>query len=425
MKKQNLSVALLATQDSMGAGGFSASQRLHQAYLDNNSIHSQMYVARKLSDLHTIVGPQTRLQSVINDTKSRLGAQLMRLQRSPNPTLHSPELWSASGLMRLLKSSRADVFHLHWICGEFLSVENIGKLTKPLVWTLHDMWPFSGAEHYSDDSPTARWRIGYYADNRPLGHKGLDIDRWVWNRKRRAWRTPIHIVTPSQWLADCASKSALMSDWPLSVIPYCLDVERFRPWPKIMARQLFNLPLDKKIVLFGAVGGSKDPRKGWDLLQPALAKLTTQMTDLMGVVFGQSEPQNPPRLGLPLRWMGKLYDEITLALLYSAADVMVVPSRQDNLPQTGTEAQTCGCPVVAFNTCGLPSVLVHQETGYLATPFEVEDLARGIAWILTDPNHHAQLSQKARERAIRLWSPEVVVKQYIDIYSQVMASYSC
>lgn len=414
----NPSVILVATQDTMGAGGFKASERLHRAFLKNN-ISSGMHVARKFSDLQTIVGPDNNLQQILNINKSRLARLLMQLQRSPNTAIGSPAFLS-SGLTNKLNTTKADLLHLHWICGEFLSIEDIGRLTKPLVWTLHDMWPFSGAEHYCDDDPNARWRLGYQNDNCLPSHRGIDLDRWVWSRKCRAWKTPIHIIAPSQWLADCARKSVLMRNWPISVIPYALDTERFRPWPKDMARQILGLPQEKQLVLFGAVGGGKDPRKGWDLLQPALAKLATQIPDLVGVVFGQSEPRDPPQLGLPLYWMGHLYDEVTLALLYSAADVAIVPSRQDNLPQTGIEAQTCGCPVVAFNTCGLPSVLVHQETGYLATPFEVEDLAQGISWILADPDRYVRLSQQARERAVRLWSPEVVVKQHILVYKQVL-----
>jgi glycosyltransferase involved in cell wall biosynthesis len=380
-----------------------------------------MQVGNKRSDLHTIDGAENRLQKAINLIRPKLGGQLMRLQRSPNPIIHSPALLP-SNLTGKLNSVEADILHLHWIGSEFLSVEDIGKLKKPLVWTLHDMWPFSGAEHYGDDSSNARWRVGYYADNRPKDHRGIDIDRWVWNRKRRAWKHPIHIVTPTQWLADCATKSSLMQDWSISVIPNLLDVEKFHPWDRAMARQLLGLPQDKKLVLFGAIGGGKNSRKGWDLLQPALTKLAKQIPDLAGVVFGQSEPLDPPQLGLPLYWMGHLYDEVTIALLYSAADVTVVPSRQDNLPQSGTEAQTCGCPVVAFNACGLPSVVVHQETGYLATPFDSDDLAQGIAWVLADTERYKRLSENARDRAVKLWSAEVVVKQYLEVYESAIAT---
>jgi len=399
-------------------GAAKAAFRLHQAYL-NQKINSRMQVVKKCSDFHTINGPSHKIEKVVKLVQHQLALQLMRLQTSPNPIIRSPAVFP-SKLPNKLNSIETDVIHLHWICGEFLSVEDIGKLKKPLVWTLHDMWPFSGSEHYGDDGEDARWRVGYYPNNRPEGHKGLDIDRWVWNRKRRAWKKPIHIVTPTQWMANSAQKSILMQNWPISVIPNPLNTERFRPWDKGMARQLLGLPQDKQLVVFGAISGSKNPRKGWDLLESSLTKLATRLSNLAGVIFGQSEPLSPPQLAIPLYWMGHLNDEVTLALLYSAADVTVVPSRQDNLPQSGTEAQSCGCPVVAFNTSGLPSVVVHQTTGYLATPFNCDDLANGITWVLENQDRYVKLSEQARDRAVKLWSPKVVVKQYMEVYESAI-----
>ena len=252
--------------------------------------------------------------------------------------------------------------------------------------------------------------------------KALDVDRWVWNRKRRSWRHPIQIVTPSRWLAKCVKASYLMRDWPVTVIPYTLDCRQFQPWPKSFARDVLGFPANATIVLFGAMGGGADFIKGWDLLQNALVRIAEEHINIHGVIFGQSEPVNPPHLGLPLYWLGHLHDDVTLALIYSAADVMVVPSRQDNLPQTGIEAQTCGCPVVAFNCAGLPDIVEHRVTGYLAAPYDSDDLASGIKWVIENKERHASLSSAARERALRLWAPEVVIPMYKKIYEKVCCS---
>jgi len=411
----------LSYSDSSG-GACRAAFRIHNLSLKND-IASQMQVAVKRSDLHTIDGPRyIKLQNEITRIRFQLARQLMRLQNSSDAILRSSAILP-SYITSSLNELDVDVLNLHWICNEFLSIEDIGSITKPLVWTMHDMWPFSGAEHYGDDGPNARWRKGYYANNRPQNHSGVDLDQWVWQRKFRRWKRPMQIVAPSEWLAKCARESALMHDWPISVIPYPIDTDLFRPWPKTVARQLLGLPQEKQIIVFGAIGGMRDPRKGWDLLQPALAQLSTQMSNLVGVIFGQSEPQDSLHLGLPLHWAGSLHDEITLALLYSAADVAVVPSRQDNLPQIGVEAQSCGCPVVAFNITGLPSVIIHRETGYLATPFNVDDLIKGIAWVLADPDRHANLSNQSRERAVRIWSPNVIAKQYMNVYEQAIQTH--
>jgi len=143
--------------------------------------------------------------------------------------------------------------------------------------------------------------------------------------------------------------------------------------------------------------------------------------DVEGIVFGQSAPVLPLEIGIPLHWMGRLSDEATLSLIYSAADLTVVPSRQENLPQTAIEAQACGCPVVAFNTGGIPDAVSDRETGYLARAFDTDDLAFGISWVLADEVRHARLSSAARERALQLWSPEVVVKKYLAVYEQAIA----
>jgi glycosyltransferase involved in cell wall biosynthesis len=140
------------------------------------------------------------------------------------------------------------------------------------------------------------------------------------------------------------------------------------------------------------------------------------------VVFGQSEPQKLPVLVFPIRWMGHVYDDFTLVLLYNAADVVVVPSRQENLPQTATEAQACGCPVVAFDCTGFPDTVVHHATGYLARAYEVEDMAKGLHWILADPQRRNVLGQAARKRAVQLWQPEVVVRQYCNVFQQAIES---
>ena len=412
-----MKVLLLSHADMYG-GAARATARLHKALLDSG-VQSRMRLSVKKSDLTTVDGPQGHVGKALSLLRPTLGSLLMRVQQSANPVTHSPALLP-SGLVTELNRSDADVLNLHWVNSEFLSIEDIGRLRKPLVMTLHDMWAFCGAEHYAPDDMEARWRMGYTPDNRPEGHGRVDIDRWVWERKLKAWRRPAHIVTPSRWLADCVKASVMMHDWPVTIIPNPLDTQQYQPWSKALAREVLGLPSTATLVLFGAIGGGKDPRKGWDLLQAALTQITDEKLDVHCVIFGQSEPSSPPRLGLPLHWLGPLYDDVTLALLYSAADVTVVPSRQENLPQSGTEAQACGCPVVAFNTTGLRDVVDHGQTGYLAEAYSSNDLAQGIKWVLADKERHSRLSAQARQRAVRLWSPQVVVPQYLEVYGRVI-----
>ena len=418
----SISVLQLNNADT-GWGAARAALRLHRSFGSHSDIQvtSLLRVAQSKSGLSSVHGPQTPVARAWPLLRMVLGASLQPLQRSANPVRHSAS-WLPSRLDHSLNASPADLLHLHWVQEDLLSIEAIGRLLKPLVWTLHDTWAFCGSEHYPRSLEDQRFVQGYLRSNRAVVDRGLDLDRWCWHRKRRAWRRPIQLIAPSRWMADCVRRSALMHDWSVQVIPNALPVTTYRPWPRLLARQLFGLPPEAPVALFGAVGGSQDPRKGWDLLATALPQLVGRFPSLEAVVCGQAEPADPPRLGLPVHYMGRLHDDQSLAMLYSAADVVVVPSRLDNLPQMATEAQSCGAPVVAFDCGGLPDVVQHQQTGYLARPYDTADMAQGMAWVLESAERHAQLGQAARQRAMQLWSPAVVARQHRDLYEAVLQS---
>ncbi|CAK6687493.1 D-inositol-3-phosphate glycosyltransferase [Synechococcus sp. CBW1107] len=308
---------------------------------------------------------------------------------------------------------------MHWVQGEMLSIADIARIRKPIIWTLHDMWAFCGAEHYTFDN---RWRDGYCADNRPDHESGFDLNRNTWKRKRKHWRRTFQIVCPSQWLADCVQGSSLMGDWPVSVVPNPIDTNRWQPINQHQARQLLGLPLHCPLLLFGAIGGGKDPRKGMDLLLTALTNLRTEsnLQDLQLVVFGQRAPQSPPQLGFPVHYAGHLHDDLSLRALYSAADVMVVPSRQEAFGQTASEAHACGTPVVAFKTGGLPDIVDDRVTGALAVPFEPFSLASAISWVLEDSTRLHSLGTAARARAELLWHPQRVAEMYAKVYQRAI-----
>ena len=300
-----------------------------------------------------------------------------------------------------------------------MSVAEIGRIAKPIVWTLHDMWPFCGAEHFVSENKQSRFVDGYQRDNRPVSDSGWDIDRWVWRRKLRNWKRPMTIVAPSRWLANHAKDSALFRNYRVEVIPNAINTQRWKPLSQVLARKWLGLPLESKLVLFGAIGGSRDPRKGGDLLVQSLAKLRN--TDgVRLVVFGETNPEFPPHYGPPVHYLGHLHDDVSLAIAYSAADVMVVPSRQDNLPNTAVEAAACGVPVVAFRIGGLPDIVDHMQTGYLANPFDVDDLAQGVSWVLEEKERRMDLSANSRRKAEDLFSYPVVARRYRDLYEDAL-----
>lgn len=405
---------LVSMSDSGGAGN--AALRLHQALVDSG-VDSRMAVRRKYSDSEAVMEFRHAGSRALLPLRTRGQQVIQLLQRTPNPVLHSSNVLPSRWLSRV----PGDIVNLHWVGAGALTIEEIGRIDRPTVMTLHDMWGFCGSEHYASEAPDARWAVGYERTNRPARHTGLDLDRITWLRKRRSWR-PMTIVSPSRWLDSCVDRSALMSDWPHIVIPNALDTRTFRPLDRQLARRMWKLPEQAKIVLFGAIDGATDLRKGFDLLLGALRCIRRQ-DNVLAVVFGQDQPAPVPDFGVRSRWVGYVHDDSRLAALYNAADVMVVPSRQEVLPQTATEAQACGTPVVAFRTGGLPDAVEHSVTGYLANPFISEDLAAGISLIL-EGGENFDMRMAARARAERLWDPAAVAAAYSAVYEAALTSWT-
>lgn len=407
---------LQLNHSDISGGAARAAYRIHHALL-RFGVDSKMLVNSAMAGDWTVEGPTTKLTKALAKVRGPLAGLLTKTLHTPNPIFHSPAIIPSRWSDRL-NASNADVIHLHWLNAEMMSIADIGNIKKPVVWTLHDMWAFCGAEHYTEDY---RWRDGYTAKNRPRSESGFDLNRWTASRKLKHWTRPMHTVTPSRWLADFVRQSVLMRDWPVTVIPNTIDTEVWQPVDKAIARQLLQLPPDVPLLLFGAMGGAQDPRKGFDLLQAALNHLRGQLPGLELVVFGQLTPKTPVDLGFPVHYTGHLHDAVSLRLLYSAGDALVIPSRQDNLPNTGLEAHACGTPVVAFNACGLPDIVAHQQTGYLSKAFDPADLATGLRWVLDDARQLVSLGQAARARAVKLWSSESIAAQYVSCYQQAVA----
>ena len=401
----------------INGGAARATYRIHRAFLKNN-IDSRLWVNNLISGDWTVEDPINKFEKILTGVKPRIVSNsIVKTLKTKNPIIHSPSFFSSSWVKRINQSD-ADIIHLHWIQGEMLSIRDISKIKKPIVWTPQDMWVFSGAEHYTEDY---RWRDGYNSNNRPPYETGFDLNRWTWKRKMKHWNRSIQMVAPSKWLANCISSSALMSKWPVSIIPNTIDTNFWKPMDKTLARQQLNLPDGVPLLLFGAIGGGSDPRKGFDLLSRSLEKLrddpNSQKLEL--IIFGQDKPKVAPELGFPIHYMGKLRDDLSLRILYNSADMMLIPSRQDNLPNTGVEAHACAVPVVAFNTGGLPDIVKHNETGYLAKAFDTEDFANGIVSILSRQSQSI-LGGNARERAIAKFSEKKITTSYLKIYEKIL-----
>ncbi len=375
-----MNVLLVSTYDIEG-GAARAAYRLHQG-LQGKGISSKMLVQDKLSNDETVFAPKTRLDQGIARARLTLDALPLKFNRKRDSGTFSLQ-WLPDGIVPKITQLEPDVINLHWIGEAFVQAEVIAKFDKPLVWTLHDMWAFTGGCHYNQECD--RYTDSCGACPQLGSNKDWDLSRWVWQRKAKTWKNlNLTIVSPSSWLAECARTSSLFKDVRVEVIPYGLDTGKYKLLNRQVARELLHLPQDKQLVLFGALKATSDKRKGFHLLQPALQDLSKSewQDGLELVIFGSSAPENPPDLGFKTHYLGTLSDDLSLAVVYSAADVFVLPSTQDNLPNTVLEAIACGTPCVAFNIGGMPDMIEHQKNGYLAQPDKIEDLAQGIAWVL-------------------------------------------
>lgn len=416
---------ILFSHSDLAGGAAIAAYRTHQALL-HTGIDSSMWVSKKLSDDWTVRASTSTRQRLNWQLRASLGKTVPELFfRDQSKTFRSYN-WLRSCWPKQLNSADADLVHLMWLNAETLSVGDFERIKKPRIMTLHDMWAFCGAEHYTQND---RYKDGYSRGSSLGSTSGFDVDRWVWSRKRQAWSQPFQLVAISEWLAGCVRDSELFRNWPVCVIPNPLDTTVWKPLDRQMARRAFNLPDDKKIVLFGALGGTSDARKGYALLETALSTIADVRDDIHLVVYGQCRPEHPPDPRFPTSYVGMLNDPVTMALLNNAADVFVNPAIQEAFGQTASEAQACGLPVVAFSDTGIADIVDHKVSGYLAQHSNPRQLAEGVLWVLDRDCDTAGISietlrKNARERAVNKFSYNVVGKQYQELYDSVLIARS-
>lgn len=404
-------------------GAARAAYRLHIG-LRKIGVDSKMLVDDKVSDdpnVYGLSGEVLKAWGKARPFADRIPLKFYDWQRTP---FHPA--WIGRNIAGEELAKQADIINLHWIVGGFLSVRGISglaKLGKPIVWTLHDMWAFTGGCHLSGgcekyiDSCGACPQLNSHRDN--------DITRKIWRRKKRVYRNvDLTIVTPSRWMAECAKRSSLFSELKVKVVPNGLNTDIFNSIDKLTARNILNLPKNKKIILFGAVNPATFGRKGFQYLKGATIKLEKikafNKGDLCLVIFGVSHFRDIKKIPYEVRFLGRLYDDFSLALSYSAADVFVIPSLQDNLPNTVMESLSCGTPVVAFNIGGMPDMIEHKRNGYLAEEKAPEDLAIGIEWIIVDDERRKKISVNAREKALREYTLKTQAERYVNLYKSLL-----
>ncbi|WP_111638653.1 glycosyltransferase family 4 protein [Marinomonas shanghaiensis] len=403
-----MKILIVNTLDVQG-GAARAAYRLHQALLAE-SVDSAMLVQSKSSDDYTVIGPNTKIKKTLSKLRPSLDSLPLFRYKNRSKTLFSLNWLPFSDVVDRINDINPDVVHLHWVNAGMMRTEDLIRIKAPIVWSLHDMWPFTDGYHYDP-----KFDINDYGlSSEPRLHHQAK----VFSRKNKAYRKikNITVVGLSKWLHDCSKNSSLLGDKVHVNLPNPIDTKAYSPFNKGHARDLFNLPSNKKLVLFGAMGATSDPRKGFKELADSLSLLNTHV-EL--VVFGSRKPERPPNFKQKVHYLGELNDDVSLRILYSAADVMVVPSLQENLSNAIMESLSCATPAVGFDIGGNGDLIEHQKTGYLAKPFDTADLAKGIEWVLNAKNYE-EVCQNARDKVLCEFDSQVVAKKYIGLYKSIL-----
>lgn len=405
-----MKILIVNTYDIQG-GAARAAYRLHHALLAEN-IDSKMLVQSKSSDDYTVIESNTKTQKAFSKLRPLLDSMPLRCYKNRSKTLFSLNWLPFSNVVDRINDINPDIVHLHWINNGFIRIEDLIRIKAPIVWSLHDMWPFTDGYHYDPKFDVNDCGLP--------SEPQLSYQVKVFSRKEKTYGKFNNVTVNglSKWLYDCSKSSSLLGDKPHVNLPNPIDTKAYSPFNKSYARDLFNLPLNRKLVLFGAMGATSDPRKGFKELAESLLLLNTNV-EL--VVFGSRKPELSPNFKQKVHYLGQLSDDVSLRVLYSAADVMVVPSLQEAFGQTASESMSCGTPVVAFGATGLLDIVDHKVNGYLANPFDITDLAQGIEWVLNAKNYEG-LCHNARDKVLREFDSCVVAKKYIRLYEEVVHS---
>lgn len=437
-----MKVLSVNTNDSHG-GAARAAMRIMHSVQQHGIETTQMLVKKKQSAINEVVAlqqflPQSKWYHLVDWVAQKIKNKYYHLLWHPYRKTKENVFMSDSRGTRLggaLQKLDYDVLHLHWINQRFIKLQDLPK-DKPIVWTLHDSWPFCGVCHYFVDCEQYKTHCG----DCPMLHSGKekDLAYRIFEEKLRAYKNlNLHIVTPSRWLGECAKQSALFGRFPVTVIPNCLETEVYRPLSDQEIEERLSVTIQqnpafhivkraagekaaKPFILYGAMNAATDRRKGLSCLLSALKLLDQEGFEANLVVFGASKSELPMQFEhINVYFIGYVSDTDLLVILYNLADVMVVPSLTENLSCAIMESLSCATPVCCFAIGGNGDMVEHQVNGYLAKEKDAEDLAQGIRWCLKNNNEGA-LSQAAREKVMREYTVNRIGKKYADLFRAII-----
>lgn len=416
-------VLIVNTSEKTG-GAAVASNRLMQA-LNQSGVKAKMLVKDKETDHLTVTQLPHQALKRLHFLWERW-CIFWHLHFSKRHLFHVDIANVGSDITSLPEFQEADIIHLEWINQGMLSLRNIQKILesgKPVVWTMHDMWPATGICHLTLSCQNFQTQCGncMYLPNHGSQN---DLSHRVWKRKQKVYSSGnIHFVACSNWLAAQAKASGLLQNHVVTTIPNPIDTHLFAPNDKVAAARRLGLPTDKQLVLFASQRITNE-NKGIQYLIEACNQLVAahpEMKNSVGLVMlGGHAEELEDAFSLPTYSLGYVNDTKKIVDVYNAVDVFVLPSLSENLPNTIMEAMSCGVPCVGFNVGGIPEMIDHLQNGYVARYKDAASLAEGIAWILDKDTNGAELSRRCIHKVQTAYAQQHVAKRYLEVYQEAM-----
>lgn len=405
-----LSILHFSTADNAGGSGRSA-YRIHTG-LRQLGQRSRMLVGQKVtadSDVDTVYGSMAGKVSnfAADAATTRVGLQYLLVPSNFRVRSHP---WT----------SEANVIQLYNTHGGYFSHRLLPRLSesRPIVWRLSDMWPMTG--HCAYPGACDRWQTGCGKCPDLSSYPPLPVDTtaMLWKIKDRVYaRSNITVVAPSSWIENMARRSPLLQRFDIRRIPNGLDLSIFRPMERSVARDILDIDRCRKVILFSAHGVDDNPRKGSADLIEALNRLPCSQ-DCVLLLCGEGGRDWHQKVDMPVKVLGYIADDRMMSIVYASADVIVLPSIVENLPNGVLEAMACGIPSVAYETGGMKDAVKHMETGYLARHADIDDFVRGISQLLGDDQLREDLGKRALKLIVRKFEKMQTARAFLDLYRE-------
>lgn len=389
-------------------GAAIASNRLHNGFL-KKKLNSWLLVNEKISKGPKIIALTGNFNHLVNLSKKIFVKIINKILIHKFGEFYSLNYFKSNTLKRI-SAIDADIVNLHWVNNEMISIDEIAQIRQPFVWTISDMWAFSGAEHYNQNF--------FYLKKNKLSFSNF-INKYVIKKKKIFLRCNFEVIAISNWLATKAKESYLFKDKIIHTIPLGLDFNIWKPINKIKARKDLNFNKNKKYILFSTTNGTRDLRKGFDIFLRALDLLKIDKNLLHLIIIGKFDHKKLLLNKIEYTEYKKNFfsESKDLIKFYSACDMLVAPSVLEAFGQVALEAASCNLPTIAFNNTGFADIISHKKTGYLSKFLDIEDFARGIEWVLKKNNND---NNNIRNYVKNRFSIAQIIDKYRDLYSKIL-----